>query len=124
MTQSFDSDNMDETVDHQGRNICEEHSPKFESWSPAFTDSKYSNAIPRHLPFDFRCLAYMIQFHKFQSLTSALVSGIANGFLLSRAPFRQSPRIVIIPFLQLIKSSVPTQQVVVLYPHCSLNSWS
>ena len=30
MTQSFDSDNMDETVDHQGRNICEEHSPKFD----------------------------------------------------------------------------------------------
>ena len=30
MTQSFDSDNMDETVDHQGRNICEEYSPKFD----------------------------------------------------------------------------------------------
>ena len=30
MTQSFDSANMDETVDHQGRNICEEHSPNFD----------------------------------------------------------------------------------------------
>ena len=30
MTQSFDSNNMDETVDHQDRKIFEEHSPKLD----------------------------------------------------------------------------------------------
>ena len=29
MWQNFETDNMDETVDHQGHKISEEHSPKF-----------------------------------------------------------------------------------------------
>ena len=70
-----------------------------ESLSPSFTDSQYSNDIPSHFLLDFNCLAHMIHFHKFQRFISALVSGLANGFVWSRAPFRQSLKILIIPFL-------------------------